>query len=239
MIGFVILILIVLSNCAQQSDPPVLKGPYLDQTPPGDVPEIFAPGIVSSVYWEHSGAVFTPDGKELFWSRAINEGREPRIIVIMHMKQKNGIWTKPELAPFNLAPYNHINSISPDGRRLYFFTEQEDQPGNAWVVDKTENGWGKPRLLRINTIDNLNTVINEVHETYSENLYLYGPNNDTQSGRGIISSRYMNGKYTEYESLGTNINFPCDDPFPNHSPTVDPDERFVIFVSKRPGGYGT
>ena len=65
---------------------PVLRGPYLGQKPPGDVPELFAPGIVSSVYWEHSGAVFTPDGKELFWSRAINEGRTPRIIVVLRPK---------------------------------------------------------------------------------------------------------------------------------------------------------
>jgi Tol biopolymer transport system component len=235
----VFMILLLLSNCAKQSDSPIIKGLYLGQTPPGDVPKVFAPETVSSIYWEHSGAVFTPDGKELFWSRAINEGREPRIIVIMYMKQKNGIWTQPELAPFNLAPYNHINSISPDGKRLYFFTEQDDQPGKAWVVDKTENGWSKPRLLKINTIDNPNTVINEVHETGSKNLYLYGPNNETQSGRGIISSRYVDGKYTEYESLGSNINFDFNDPFPNHSPTVDPDEKFVIFVSRRPGGYGT
>lgn len=77
------------------------QGPYLGQNPPGDVPELFAPGIVSSVYREHSSAVFTPDGNELFWSREINLGGRPRIIVIMHMKQENGVWTQPELAPFN------------------------------------------------------------------------------------------------------------------------------------------
>jgi hypothetical protein len=30
-----------------QKDFPVLKGPYLGQKPPGMIPEIFAPGIVS------------------------------------------------------------------------------------------------------------------------------------------------------------------------------------------------
>jgi hypothetical protein len=48
----------------------------------------------------------------------------------------------------------------------------------------------------------------------------------------------MNGKYQAYESLGSHINFPVNDPYPNLHPTVDPDERFVIFVSRRPGGYG-
>jgi hypothetical protein len=224
----------------QTSNMPVLEGPYLGMNPPGDIPELFAPGIVSSVYFEHSGAVFTPDGKELFWSRAINEGRTPRIIVVLHMKQENGVWTWPELAPFNFndATYNHINSISPDGKRLYFFTEQSEQLSKAWVVDKTENGWGEPRLLRLNTIDNPGTEVNEVHETRSGNLYLTGPLVTVPQGRGIVRSRFVDGKYQDYESLGSNVNFPHNDPYPNHSPTADPDERFVIFVSRRPGGFG-
>lgn len=58
------------------------------------------------------------------------------------------------MPPFNLAPYNHINSISPDKKRFFFISAQGEQPTKAWVVDKTENGWGEPRLLRLNTIDN-------------------------------------------------------------------------------------
>jgi hypothetical protein len=234
----VIFLVGILYAQEQGSDFPVLKGPYLGQKLPGDKPELFAPGIVSSVYWEHSGAVFTPDGKELFWSRAINEGRTPRIIVVMHMKQENGVWIRPELAPFNLEPYNHINSISPDGKRLYFFSEKNDQDFKVWVVDKTEKGWGEPRLLRLNTMDNPGSSVNEVHEACSGNLYLTGPLDTMPSGRGIVRSRWVNGKYTAYESLGPNINFPYNDPYPNHSPTIDPDERFVIFVSRRPGGFG-
>jgi hypothetical protein len=42
---FVILILIC-GVYAQQDDSPVLKGPYLGQKPPGQIPEVFAPGII-------------------------------------------------------------------------------------------------------------------------------------------------------------------------------------------------
>lgn len=230
--------ILIITHCSQQSNAPELKGPYLGQSPPGDVPEIFAPGIVSSVYWEHSGAVFSPDGDELFWTRAINEGREPRILVIMHMKQIDGVWTMPELAPFNIANYNHINSISPDGKRLYFYASSEEQPSKVWVVDKTETGWGEPRLLRLNTIDYPGTRVNEVHEALSGNIYSTGPLDAMPRGWGLVRSRWINDKYQPYESLGPYINFNCDDPYPNHSPTVDPEERFVIFVSRRPGGYG-
>ena len=240
LIGIMIVLPMIFSKCSQQSGFPVLKGPYLGQKPPGMTPEIFAPGIVSSVYFEHSGAVFTPDGKELFWSRAINEGRKPRIIVVMHMKQENGVWTRPELAPFNFndATYNHINSVSPDGKRLYFFSEQNNQNHKAWVVDKTGNGWGEPRRIRLNTIDNPGHTASNVQEARSGNLYLTGTLDAMPLGWGIVRSRFVDGKYQAYESLGPHVNFPVDDPYPNYHPIVDPDELFVIFVSRRPGGFG-
>lgn len=97
---------------------------------PLNQPKIFAPGFVSNKYWEHSGIVFSPDGKEMFWSVALNEGRTPRIIVILNSRLINGNWTKPELAPFNNSNYNHINSISPDGKRLYFYSGN----GGAFIV---------------------------------------------------------------------------------------------------------
>lgn len=234
---------ITLFKCTSNIDtgttyPEVLEGVYLGMKPPGDDPELFAPGIVSSIYREHSGAVFSPDGKELFWSRAINEGREPRLIVILHMKQEKGKWTKPELAPFNISTYNHINSVSTDGRRLYFYSEEEGGSFNTLIVDKTDRGWGKPRPLRLTEIDNPGSIVNEVHETRSGNLYLSGPLNTMPNGRGIVRSKYNDGKYHDYESLGSTINMQFEDPYPNHSPVVDPDERFIIFVSRRPGGFG-
>jgi hypothetical protein len=217
---------------------PALHGPYLGQQPPGDVPEIFASGVVSDVYWEHSGAVFSPDGTELFWSVAINEGRSPRIIVILQMRQENGRWSRPDLAPFNRAAYNHVNSISPDGKRLYFFSSSDEEPSMAWVVEKTEHGWGEAKPLRLNTIDHPAGVVNEVHEARSGNLYCSGPLRTMPGGRGIVRSRMVEGKYQEYESLGPYVNSPHSEVFPNHSPTVDPDEKFVIFSSNRPGGFG-
>ena len=46
----------------------VLERPYLGQTPPGLVPKVFAPGIVSTKYYEFNG-VFTPDMKEFYLIR--------------------------------------------------------------------------------------------------------------------------------------------------------------------------
>lgn len=241
--NIILLICIFLAACDTQqnesndSEFPVLKGPYLGMKPPGDSPELFAPDIVSSIFWEHSGAVFSPDGKELFWSRAINEGRTPRTVITLHMKQVNGVWTQPELAPFNRTTYTHINSISPDGKHLYYFASKGGEELNSWVIDKTEDGWGKPRLLTLNDSDYDSISANEVHETHNGNLY-YDCRIDKISGKyGIARSKWVDGKYQECESLGPNINFPTGDRYSDFNSTIDPDEDFIVFVSRRPGGY--
>lgn len=240
-----VLTLVVLSFIGCQEEPPgaeteqkqLFSGPYLGMAPPGEVPEIFAPGVVSTVYSEHSGAVFTPDGNELFWTTVINEGREPRMVVVLHMRQVDGVWRDPEIAPFSRGTYTHINSISPDGERLYFYTETIDGDGNTFMAVKTEFGWSEPEPLRLWTTDHPGTHVNEVHETLSGNLYMTGPLESMQGGRGIVVSELADGRYGSYESLGADINLDYREFAPNHSPTIDPDEEFLVFASARPGGF--
>ena len=47
-LGVLLSFVVVLSSCAKQTDFPILEGPYFGQDPPGNTPEIFAPGIVST-----------------------------------------------------------------------------------------------------------------------------------------------------------------------------------------------
>ena len=42
---------------------------YFGLTPPGLIPEVFAPGIVSDSTWaEHCQVAVSPNGKEIYWS---------------------------------------------------------------------------------------------------------------------------------------------------------------------------
>ena len=94
-VGFVLFIVFVFNGCAQQDNFPVLQGPYLGQKPPGLTPEIFAPGIISTEHEEFK-AVFSPDGKELYYQL----WGAPFPVILM-MKEENGVWTKPQVAPFS------------------------------------------------------------------------------------------------------------------------------------------
>ena len=45
---------------------PRLIGKYLEQKKPGRQPELFAPGIVSTIGMQHGSIAFTPDQKEVY-----------------------------------------------------------------------------------------------------------------------------------------------------------------------------
>ena len=56
---------------------PLLKGDYLGQPLPGDIPVVFAPGIISvDSTIEHGSPSFSPDGKYLFFTRGVFPGNE-------------------------------------------------------------------------------------------------------------------------------------------------------------------
>ena len=87
-----IMLVMIFSTCTYQPDFPVLKGPYLGQKPPGMIPEIFAPGIISSTEFIEFKGSFSPDGKEYyFYKHALPEF----ISTLYFTRVENGVWTEP------------------------------------------------------------------------------------------------------------------------------------------------
>lgn len=133
-------------NTKSKDDFPVLKSPYLGQKPPGMVPEVFAPGIISRKKRIEFCIAFTPDNREVFYS--VRES-EKAWSMLCHKQDKSG-WGpafKPEFAKsFScLEPF-----VSPDGSRLFFSSNMPLEPGGSvkdydiWFVQRYENGWGQP-----------------------------------------------------------------------------------------------
>jgi len=122
-----------------RNESPVLKGPYLGQRPPGLTPEMFAPGVISRPdHFEHSAALFSPDGTEVYWSAKPNDRRYYRIFV---MTMDKGTWSEPRVAEFcqDGRSYESV-TLSADGRKLYYVGE-----GEQMYVEKEGGAWGKPR----------------------------------------------------------------------------------------------
>ncbi|MFC1724440.1 MBL fold metallo-hydrolase [candidate division KSB1 bacterium] len=199
-----------------------LQGKYLGQTPPGIEPKVFAPGIVSTRGGFEFSCTFATDGKEFYFNRG------PHIMVCRW--EKDG-WTAPEFAPFNTQNLDHEPHITPDGKRLFFGSrrprpgvKEGEEPYGIHVMERTKNGWSEPKYhgpgMYVTTAKNGNIYLEEMDPQTEQD--------------GIIVSRFIKGKYVEFELLGGGVNTPA----PGGHPCIAPDESFIIFDSRRPGGQG-
>lgn len=188
------------------------QGPYLGQKPPGNTPEIFAPDVVSRKgYFEHSAAMFTPDGKEVYWSAKPDN---QRYYQIYFMKMAEGAWTEPQIAGFcRESEYYQQFTMSPDGK-LIFFTN-----GVTWQFVGSINGaWGLPN--QVPSVLSAQGDINICSVTASGSVYFVKrPEFD------VYVSGYSDGTYSIPEKLCSNIN---SNETRENSVYVAPDESYMI-----------
>jgi hypothetical protein len=238
LISILFLILPIFTNNTKKDNWPVLKGPYLGQKPPGMTPEIFAPGIISTKKRELN-SVFSPKGDEFFF--AIYTPKPINKCTIMYSKQVNGIWIKPEVAPFSGKYIDVDMAFSPDGNKLYFCSTRPNQSGSIptpkhdiWFCNRLKNNnWSEPK--------NLGTLINssesETYPSFTRNGRMYFASS-CKGGKGskdIYYSQQINGKFSKPENIGIAINtqYGEGDTF------VAPDESFLIVSSRgRPDSIG-
>lgn len=214
---------------------PLVEGEYVGQMKPGTEAAIFAPGIISSPYWEHSPLVFSRDGREVYWSVVSPDGTRG---VILTMKMNNGYWPEPKLLPFYRWEFRDIcPNLSPDGQRLYFTSSRPVREGgegggfNIWVAEKSGAEWSKPQPL--------DTAINtgkEARSIFSKDgtIYFGSWRSDGIGFCNIYKSKLVDGRYTKPEILPR----PVNSKYSEMPAAIDPDGQFIVFESTRPGGLG-
>jgi hypothetical protein len=123
-----------------------LKGDYLGQKPPGETPQLFAPGIVSIDGRYEYGVAFSPDGTELFFT-AEGSGDNLRTGLLV-MRRVGDEWTKPVVA--NLrgdGSWEQEAFYTVDGKHLFFCSPVAEKEWKLWSCEKDKNGWGYATLL--------------------------------------------------------------------------------------------
>lgn len=226
--------IILSAACLAQDNPkdntefPILTGPYLGQKPQGMVPERFAPDIIPIEDIEHCFPTFSPDGREVLWM-TLKRGSKPKI---MHMQEINGRWTPPGVAPFS-GEYSDMQPVfSPDGKRLYYVSVRPGGYGklDIWYVEKTGDGWSEP----INPGSPPNSEDSETQPTFTGDgsVYFVSAMDSVEWDNGIYRCRYVDGRYLEREALAPPINGKDCDSYP----FIAPDESYLMFGSCRPGG---
>ena len=212
---------------AQQTDFPVLKGPYLGQKPPGMTPEVFAPGIISTEEKYELNSVFSPQGDEFYYEISTTTPEEKKkgeyFYIIMVSKQMNGVWTKPEMVPFS-GKYSTMDMcFSPDGNRLYFTSDRPNPwdvspKNNIWYVERTGNGWSNPVILPPPVYT---PEVRQGQVSLAANGTLY-----FRTGDDLFYSKYKNGKFSNPVILSEAVN----SPYAESKPYISPDESFLLFV---------
>jgi len=209
-VGILLAVIFVFMSHAQQDDFPVLKGPYLGQTLPGNIPVKFPFDYMPQGYKLHSAPAFTPDSKEVYFSA---------MDFSIRYSEKSGDY-------FDGSP-----SISRDGKYLVFSSartldgERMNETGerNIWYVERKGDDWSKPRPL------NFRTPGWENGSDMSEFGNLFFDSSDIYKIKFPLEEEHI------AEKLGAAVN---SDATELH-PCVAPDERFLVFYSSRPGHYGT
>jgi Tol biopolymer transport system component len=197
-----------------------LRGAYLGQSPPGEVPEIFAPGMISTEVSELNCA-FTPDLKEVYFTV-----RREGVNTIMVVRLKGGLWADREVVEFS-GKYSDVDPfVSSDGKRLYFSSmrpladTEESTDSNLWYVERAEDGgWGHPVFLKgVNSPGK-----DDYYTSIDHDGTLYFSIFDTHGSPGdIYMSKSHEGEFG----------------IPQRDPSISQNGSYLIFTSDRPDGMG-
>lgn len=229
---FLLIIVLFAGGFQQQSisthedEFPVLKGPYLGQKPPGDVPEEFLPEIFKET---HSSLVFSPDGRQVYW-----RGNEPKRSLLF-MEETNGIWSTPDRVTFRSMFYRQdVPFFSVDGKKLYFISVKPQQwyqlfsDEGIWYVERKGKRWSGARQI--------GTMVNELYTHWqfsvsaNGNLYMAGSEDNEHDIWHIYKSETVNNRYTKPQKLTDSINISnVPMPYSQISPFIAPDESYLIF----------
>ncbi|MFH1197289.1 MAG: T9SS type A sorting domain-containing protein [bacterium] len=210
--------------------------PYLGQTPPDITPVRFAPNNsykANGNWWWRSAPMFSPDGDEMYFVKYFSSTETHEI---WYTKCVNGQWTEPTKAPFSTNTFDGNPMFLQSNDTLYFYSQR--QGGFVFSVTRTETGWSEPDALNIPLPAN-SAGVTSFYITKNKNVYFAMldsslANPDIWSSADIYKTELVDGQYIQPENIGLPINSNVGEVVGY----VDPDERFMIFESKRTDEYG-
>jgi hypothetical protein len=194
---------------------------------------MFAPDIVSTN--DVFASTFTPDGRTVVFTKF----SPPKPMTLLSSTFVDGRWSTPVALPFSGTFRDLDPSFSPDGNRLYFSSARPSGPSLAdtttgvdtWYVDRAGAGWGTPMRFG----EPVNSVQTDMYPSVTRHGVLYFDSFRTPPRRlAYRAEPRSDGTWNQPQLLDFAVN--SDSGASNLF--VDPDERFVVFGARRPGGAG-
>jgi Tol biopolymer transport system component len=202
-----------------------LKGPYVGQEPPGDEPEVFAAGIVSTDGHIEMGITCSRDGTEIYFARSETSEIDSHFAIWV-VQSKGGLWTKPEVASFSGVHRDFAPFLTPDGKYLLFFRESSkdaEVKRGTWFVERKGNSWGEARFL----------TDKYCVTTADFRTFYFTTDSERDTSRDIAMMIYTDGVFSVPRDLRGEIN---SDAYDAHS-SISSDGSLMVFDSLRDGGF--
>jgi ankyrin repeat protein len=200
--------------------PTGLQGPYLGQKPPGLVPEMFAPGIVSMLAPSDYACTVSPDGREFYFTRA-KSGGVPQEIMFCRL-EKDG-WTAPEPVKFSAGYSAHEPHITADNKKIYWGWFRPVPAGEVkpefdygiYVSERNAAGWSEAKYVGQGMF---------VSSSRSGQIYVTDPVAGYLAKAELVNGRFskldrVTGALDHLRPRYTNFAHPC----------IAPDESYLLF----------
>jgi len=216
-----IILLLVMALCLNacnakkqnlaSSDSSTKESSYLNQKPPGLIPELFAPGMVSTDNWE-IGGVFTPNLEEFYFLREVGEKEEDKKQIFIVIKKKDNQWQESVISGRVGQAF-----ISPDGKIMHLGRRYKE---------RTDKGWSE--IKRLGTPYDTIPIMRMTSS--AKGTYAF---DEAVEGRSILRySQLINGNREEPKPFPKEINTGRF----NAHPYIAPDESYVLWDGQRDNG---
>lgn len=190
---------------------PTIDAAYFGEKPPGLIPIVFAPDIVSPEGLFEGGS-FSPDMKEFYFTRKNGKYEKRTFFVIQY---ENNSWGNESETDIKWPQF------SVDGTMIY---------GGKEYRERTDTGWSEPKYQGEFLKDQAHGI-----SLSSKGTYYFGFNEKEGRGYGSIRySRLIDGKREHPVKMSKEIN---TGRWIAH-PYIAPDESYLMWDAEREGGRG-
>jgi hypothetical protein len=220
------LFLLTWGTMISQTIPP--DSLYFGQAPPGNIPQVFAPGIVSLPGRKEAVITFSPDGSTVFFY--IEKYPQPGTPYTMYSTYTNH-WPAPDTIPFTIGRSTGEPFMAYNGTRVYMFaTNAVNHEGIADLsYSLFQNGaWGDP----VSMGDPPNSESYQYHPCIVGDTSVWFSSNAGQ----VCRSQYVNGAYEPRVILPRPVNYIGSQTWGD--PYVAPDESYMLIKAIRDEGFG-
>ena len=190
---------------------------------------------------EESLPLLSPDGRQLFFTRALyagNAGGKFSGMDVWYSESSSTTWKNPinKLpAGINNEGHNAIIGMSRDGNKRYFMSVMPNERMNGiYMTSRLNNYWTRPELVLIPGIDNQNFL--GVHVSPDFDVIIFSMKAADSRGEEDLYFSVKNsfGQWSAPKNLGSTINSMGYE----ISPFLSIDKKRLYFASNGHGGEG-